>query len=75
MNLAVYDSKVRPSLQQGAPTRTYIKKRMSSHLLLREKALEATEIWKIAANKTGRSLILAQSAQSAQFCFLKDDLN
>ena len=44
-------SKVRPSLRPGAPKRTY-RQQISSHLLPGEKALAATEIWKIAVNKT-----------------------
>ena len=46
----LYESKVRPSLRPGAPTRTY-RQQISSHLLPGEKALEATEIWKMAVNK------------------------
>ena len=47
----LYESKVRPSLRPGAQTRTY-RQQISSHLLPGEKALEATEIWKIAVNKS-----------------------
>ena len=47
----LYESKVRPSLRPGAPIRTY-RQQISSHLLPGEKALEATEIWKIAVNKS-----------------------
>ena len=47
----LYESKVRPSIGPGAQTRAY-RQRFSSHLLPGEIALEATEIWKIAVNKS-----------------------
>ena len=43
------ESTVRPSLLSGAPTRAY-RQQISSQILTGEKALEATEIWKIAVN-------------------------
>ena len=52
-HFAIYESKVRSSLQPGAPARTY-RQQISSHLLRSEKALEATEIRKITVNKSTR---------------------
>ena len=46
----LYESKVRSSLGPGALARTY-RQPISSHLLTGEKALEATEIKKMVANK------------------------
>ena len=52
INLFVlYESKIKPSLRPGTPTRTF-RQQISSHLLPDEKALEATEIWKIAVNES-----------------------
>ena len=47
----LYDSKVIPSLRPGAQTKTY-GQQISSHFLLDEKALETTEICKIAVKKS-----------------------
>ena len=47
----LYESKVRPSIRPGAQSRTY-RQQILSYLLPGEKALEATEIWKMAANKS-----------------------
>ena len=54
----LYESKVRKSLRPGAQTRTY-RKQISSHLLPGEKALEATEIWKIAVKNLRGTNILS----------------
>ena len=49
--LQAHDSKVRPSLRPRALTKT-CRQQITSHLLPGEKALVATEIWKIALNKS-----------------------
>ena len=50
-HFVLHESKVRASLRPGAQTRKY-GQQISSHLLPGEKALEITEIWKMAVNKS-----------------------